>query len=263
MKVAVIVPAFKAHSYIEEALVSIKSQEVGDTTEVQTIVICDGCEETFNTASRFADKSTLVCLTENVGTYRARNLGLSLCHIDSDLICNLDADDVWDPLRIADLEEIADEHLNSLSAFSCVMRRVDECGAEITSLDRRACPSGAYVYTGLTVKTIGMYRPWWCGSDNEYRARFYAAGGALHHSKRLLLSYRKHATQLTSAPETLRGTKERDFSYTEIARLKKTNYQTHFQNHPQHNILKWEGARLHKDSTFGGYFASRPLTAGD
>lgn len=263
MKIAIIVPAFKAARYIEEALLSIERQNIPKGTELKTIVICDGCEETFEAAKRFGSLDTYICLTENLGTYKARNLGIALCSLDSDLFINLDADDIWHPNRVSEAVGMARHRLDSLSAFTCFMNRIDEEGKEIRSLPHRECPSGAYAYTGTTVKTIGMYRPWWCGSDNEYRARFYAAGGRLYSSRRLLLSYRKHPTQLTSHPDTLRGTKERDFSYDEIARLAKTNYQTHFQNHPRQKVFKEAGTSPSYEDTYQAYFDSRPLTVGD
>tara|TARA_R110001592_G_scaffold72890_7_gene222738 strand:- start:5170 stop:5982 length:813 start_codon:yes stop_codon:yes gene_type:complete len=263
MKIAIIVPAFKAAKYIKAALSSIDKQNKPKGTEIKTIVICDGCEETFEAATLCRSADTYVCLTENLGTYKARNLGLSLSGIESDLFINLDADDIWHPNRIAEVVGMARHRLDSLSAFTCFMNRIDEEGKEIRSLPHRECPSGAYAYTGKTVKTIGMYRPWWCGSDNEYRGRFYAAGGNLYSSTRLLLSYRKHPTQLTSHPDTLRGTKERDFSYDEIARLSKTNYETHFQNHPRQEIFKSAGTALHYEETYQAYFDSQPLTVGD
>jgi len=252
-----------AFRFIEEAITSVLNQEVDSNTEIQMVIVCDGCEETFDVAKRFSGENTFVCLTENLGTYKARNLGLSLCKIDSDLIANLDADDVWHPKRIEDVINISKDRLNTLSAFACQMNRIDENGAEIRRLNRRACPSGAYIYTGETVRAIGMYRPWWCGSDNEYRNRFYAAGGKLYTSTRMLLSYRKHPSQLTSHPDTLRGTKERDFSYDEIERLAKKNYETHFQNHPRQKIFKIAGKILPKAQVFHDYFDSRPITEGD
>lgn len=263
MKIAVIIPAFKAFRFIGEAISSVLKQEVDSNTRIQMVIVCDGCDETFKIAKRFSGEDTFVCLTENLGTYKARNLGLSLCRIDSDLIVNLDADDVWHPQRIADMVQMSKGKLNTLSAFACRINRIDENGDEIRSLGRKTCPSGAYAYTGKTVKTIGMYRPWWCGSDNEYRNRFYAAGGKLFVSPKMLLSYRKHPSQLTSHPDTLRGTKERDFSYDEIERLSKKNYETHFQNHPRQRIFKVAGTILPKSDVFHGYFDSLPITEGD
>lgn len=258
-----IIPAFKAFRFIEEAILSVINQDVDQSIQIQTVIVCDGCEETFDIAKRYSSDSTFVCLTENLGTYKARNLGLSLCRIDSDLIVNLDADDVWHPKRVLDLVRMSKKKLNTLSAFACKMNRIDENGDEIRALDRRTCPSGAYAYTGKTIKTIGMYRPWWCGSDNEYRNRFYAAGGRLFTSPKLLLSYRKHPTQLTSDPATLRGTKERDFSYDEIQRLAKKNYESHFQNHPRQKIFSIAGKILPKSDIFHGFFDNKPMTVGD
>ena len=263
MRIAVIIPAFKAFRFIEEAVTSVLNQDLDSNIKLQIVIVCDGCEKTFDTARRFGSEDTFVCLTENLGTYKARNLGLSLCRIESDLIANLDADDVWNPKRIEDVINISKNRLNTLSAFACQMNRIDEHSKEIKTMKRKTCPSGAYIYTGKAVKAIGMYRPWWCGSDNEYRNRLYAAGGKLFISPQMLLSYRKHSSQLTSHPDTLRGTKERDFSYDEIERLGKKNYESHFQNHPRQKIFKLAGTILPKPEVFHSYFDSLPITEGD
>ena len=42
MKIAVIIPAFKAFRFIEEAITSVLNQEVDSNTEIQMVIVCDG-----------------------------------------------------------------------------------------------------------------------------------------------------------------------------------------------------------------------------
>jgi glycosyltransferase involved in cell wall biosynthesis len=92
---SVVIPAFNVEQYVAEALDSVFAQTyVVD----EVIVIDDGSNDgTAKVLDRYRDR--IVCLKqENRGVAAARNAGLTVA--SGDLVCLLDADDVWLPERL-------------------------------------------------------------------------------------------------------------------------------------------------------------------
>ena len=53
MKTTVIIPAYKAEGFIDEAIMSIVSQKgLGSDDTLRLIVVCDGCENTYEIAKK-------------------------------------------------------------------------------------------------------------------------------------------------------------------------------------------------------------------
>lgn len=102
--VEVIVPAFNAASFIDEALGSILEQTCPPRS---VIVVDDGSTDA--TAERCAAWGTQVVLVRqsNHGPGRARNVGVA--HSSAPLLAFHDADDVWMPTKL----ELQLAHLNS------------------------------------------------------------------------------------------------------------------------------------------------------
>lgn len=257
-----VVPAYKAERFIDESVSSIMGQEhLPKGTSIRVIVVCDGCEDTYSVAKKLAsDKVLVVMCHENSGAYKAINCGLSLARIDCDLIGTQGADDVMHSRRMSQTIQMFKGLKNRTSAFNCKSNRIDKDGNVLTRLGLNPSNSGTYIYTSNVLKEIGMYKPWWCGADNEYRERFYRIGGHVRQVPKLLHSYRKHPNQLTSHPSTVRGTKERDFSYDEIERLKIEGFEPLFQNHPTTEIVEQSGSELPMDKLYKGFFDSKDLT---
>lgn len=262
MKIDMVVPAYKADRFIEESVSSIMGQQhLPGGTSIRVIVVCDGCDDTYSVAKNLSSESVLVVMcNENSGAYKAINCGLSLARIDCDLIGTQGADDIMHSRRISQTLQMVKGFKNRTAAFNCKSNRIDKDGNVLRRLGLNPSNSGTYIYTSNVLKEIGMYKPWWCGADNEYRERFYRIGGRVHQVPRLLHSYRKHKDQLTSDPATARGTKERDFSYDEIERLKREGFDPLFQNHPVPAISEWSGLRLPTLGSFESYFSGKPLT---
>ena len=88
--ISVIIPAFNAEKYLEEALTSINQQNYNP---LEIIVIDDG--STDNTAKIAKDFSEQVkyIYQENSGPATARNTGIKMA--EGDYISFLDADDLW------------------------------------------------------------------------------------------------------------------------------------------------------------------------
>lgn len=91
---SVIMPAYNAEKYIEEAISSVVSQ----THENWELLILDDCstDRTVEIAERFAGLDARIRLLrnpQNMGVAKTRNRGLDLAQ--GEWIALLDSDDVW------------------------------------------------------------------------------------------------------------------------------------------------------------------------
>ena len=97
--VSVIMPAYNAQEYIEEAIRSVQQQTV---TDWELLVLDDGSQdETAAIVERLACKDPRIRFLpndHNMGTARTRNRGLDLSR--GQYVAFLDSDDVWLPTKI-------------------------------------------------------------------------------------------------------------------------------------------------------------------
>ena len=120
MHVSLIIPAYNASPTLEETLDSVAGQtRIPD----EIIVVDDGStDETADIASTHHLKPRLIS-TKNQGAASAFNLGIQESH--GDVLCFLDADDLWEPdkteLQLQQLQTKSDLHavLGQTVAFAC------------------------------------------------------------------------------------------------------------------------------------------------
>lgn len=117
--VTIIIPLYNSESYIEKTLVSLLDQSRSD----YKVVFVDDCsdDDTVNVVNGFLTKfvdASLICLKENVGPGKARNVGVHASK--SNLIAFLDSDDIWEPDK---LEIQLGVHKATRCAFSCTAFR--------------------------------------------------------------------------------------------------------------------------------------------
>lgn len=246
MKTTIIVPAYKAEKYLDKCLTSLVNQTTQNSKSIlKIIVVCDGCEESYRVAKRYACEDVFVCLTKkNNGVYQAINLGLTLCDPDSDLIGCCGADDVWHLNRLIETERAAKNLLGKMIAYRCLSVDIDENGAAIS----RAKPinSGQFIYDSSVFKKLGMYRAWKCGADTEFWKRATAFGLKLHMIRKPLFYYRRHSQCLTINSATAAGSRDREFAISEIERLKNQKFEPAFQ---WHEVDKYVESCGHKPVT--------------
>jgi len=95
-KVTVLMPAYNADKYIEEAISSVLGQTFPD---FELLIINDGSTDaTLNVIESFRDKRIVVITQENKGVSAALNLGLM--HARAPYIARFDADDICLPNRL-------------------------------------------------------------------------------------------------------------------------------------------------------------------
>jgi glycosyltransferase involved in cell wall biosynthesis len=131
--VSIIMPAYNAQSFIEEAIISVIDQTY-DNWEL--IIINDGCtDETIERIKRFDDIRIKTVFQENGGVSSARNLGLSL--IQGQYLCFLDADDILPPNSIQSRITIFDQIEN----ISFVDGKVDFLDTELKKIIKTYLPN--------------------------------------------------------------------------------------------------------------------------
>jgi glycosyltransferase involved in cell wall biosynthesis len=100
--ISVIIPLFNKEHFIKKTLLSVLSQTFSD---FEVLLINDGSTDgSVDVVNSFIDERITLHTTKNKGVSHARNYGVSKS--SSDLIAFLDADDLWEPNHL--------ENLNSL-----------------------------------------------------------------------------------------------------------------------------------------------------
>lgn len=106
--VSVIMPAYNAEAYIEEAIRSVMSQTYD---RWRLLVLDDGSTdstvERVQQLARQDSRVTLIQNEENCGAARTRNRGMDLC--DEGYVAFLDSDDVWHPEKLEKQISLAEE----------------------------------------------------------------------------------------------------------------------------------------------------------
>ena len=152
--VSVIMPAYNAEKYIEEAVRSVIAQTYEDW---ELIVIDDGSKDnTVRIVEEIAkeDKRIHVLKNEaNIGVARTRNKGLDSC--TGDLAALLDSDDYWDPEFLEKTVEL--ENKTNSDFIYCSYGIVNEQGEKISNdfiVPERTCFEDSLVKSVISCSTV-------------------------------------------------------------------------------------------------------------
>lgn len=124
-KVSVIVPAYNVQNYIEEALISLQQQSF---TKFEALIVDDGSTDgTAEIVQRFCDQDARFKLLQkpNGGLSSARNHGIR--HANTDYIALLDADDRYEPEKLATHVNIL-EQKNTVGVVYSASKAIREDG---------------------------------------------------------------------------------------------------------------------------------------
>ena len=123
--VSVVMPAYNASAYIEEAIRSVMNQT---HTKWQLLVIDDGsCDDTCAVVMRLAEEDPRIALfrnEKNMGVAKTRNRGMDMC--TGDYVALLDCDDWWHPQKLEKQLALAEE--TGADILYCSYGIMDECG---------------------------------------------------------------------------------------------------------------------------------------
>jgi len=216
MKLAVMMAAYNAESYIAHALNSIISQDCAATLDV--IVVNDGStDQTGNVLHHLATKHPEIRIieTENQGVTRARNVGLQALRDDTDLVSFLDADDLLPAGRYArDIELFrSDPELQLTLGTTTMFRQASDDqsgpakGSETASGRCVQLASGTFRYS--MVQRVGLFdTSFQQAEDMDFLLRMLELGPKYHIQDETCIFYRRHGGNMTRDTDQLR----RDFS---------------------------------------------------
>lgn len=126
--VSVVMPAYNAQAYIEEAICSVLSQSTKDL-ELCVIDDCstDETREKVNTIAQKDERVHLLINEKNLGVAKTRNRGLSACK--GQYVALLDSDDYWKPQMLDKMLARAAE--TNADIVYCSYEIVDEAGKKL------------------------------------------------------------------------------------------------------------------------------------
>jgi glycosyltransferase involved in cell wall biosynthesis len=214
MRVGVIVPVRAPAPYLAEALGSVLAQEPAPDA---VVVVDDGSDPPLELGDEHAARVRLVRLGSAAGPAEARQMGLA--ELDTDLVALADADDVWEPGKLA-------AQLGALAAYPaaavCFGRAVvvdgsgrptgerlpemppglqpgDELRASLFA--QNVVPAASAVVRRDALVAVGGFAggpalP--AASDWELWLRLAAAGHPFVYEPLASIRYRRHAGALTS-----------------------------------------------------------------
>jgi glycosyltransferase involved in cell wall biosynthesis len=184
----IVMPAYNAEQYIEEAIGSVQRQTVADW---ELVVVDDGStDRTREIAARMAAADSRIRLIEqrNAGPSKARDRGFAALRTHAAYVAFLDADDVWESDALETLYAALDRKPN-IGAGHGVARYIDEHGelvrmgeAESYTRNRRAVVGDRVVEwplgspTTFAVLVLGNCI-WTSGQVLLRRHAFAASGG--------------------------------------------------------------------------------------
>lgn len=125
-KVSIIIPSYKSDKFLGEAIESCLAQTYKN---IEIIVVCDGCLDSFRIADKYSENHWQVynLYQQNNGLSSARNKGISFSL--GKYILTLDADDTIEPTfieRTIGLDDIVSTSIHMFGAFECIKRPVKD-----------------------------------------------------------------------------------------------------------------------------------------
>lgn len=122
--VAVVMPAYNAARFVADAVRSVLAQTLGN---IQLVVVDDGSTDgTPDVLRTLQDDRLLLLSGPNRGPSHARNIGIAASR-PSRCVAFIDADDCWDPTKLADQVALLDARPEVVAA-GCFMRYVSSSG---------------------------------------------------------------------------------------------------------------------------------------
>lgn len=208
--ISVVIPAYRAASYIGEAIDSVLAQ-AADETEI--IVVNDGSPDTDaleRVLQRYGDRM-IYLKQQNGGVSSARNTGIRAAQ--REWLAFLDADDVWLPNYLeVQLAYVREHPVDMVFPNAIVCGESAQAGSltmdlapfdgEIT-FEKALAGDCTIFYCALVRKEIvmraGMFDTGLRGSEDfNLWLRILRAGGQIGYHRTPLLRYRKHDGSLTS-----------------------------------------------------------------
>lgn len=118
MKFSIVTPLYNKEQYISDTIDSVLSQTYSDFEMI--IVDDNSTDKSIDIVRSYKDSRIRLYTKPNGGVSAARNYGMSKC--EGEIICFLDADDLWKPKYLEVLDVITDKYPDAgffCCAFEC------------------------------------------------------------------------------------------------------------------------------------------------
>jgi glycosyltransferase involved in cell wall biosynthesis len=196
--ISVVIPVYNAEAYLAQALESAARQTY---PRIEVLVIDDGStDRSAEVARGHPDSRIRVARQPNEGPAAARNHGVRLAR--GDFLAFLDADDVWDPVKLELQLEALRVHPDAAMAFGDLVPVHDavdpHTGDLIPCGDAMHAPSvGTLLIRAADFHRVGCFDPRWrVGEFIDWYARARDLGLEEVVLPRVLLQRRLHEDNL-------------------------------------------------------------------
>jgi glycosyltransferase involved in cell wall biosynthesis len=228
LRVSVVIPAYNAERFLRPAAESVLRQSLHD---LALVIVDDGSSDgTLLVARSIADPRVTVLPLSNGGPARARNAGCRVRH--SEYVAFLDADDLWDPGKLAAQVAYLDTHQHHVGVGSFMRyvsasgRALGQTGQEVGDAERLLVvrgelfpfPTSSLVVRRAAFDALGGFDEsfrYAGAEDIEFYSRL-ARLGRLGCVPEVLGSYRIHSKSVM-ARERLRINREAEFVRRRLA----------------------------------------------
>lgn len=194
MKLAVLIPAYNAQTFIKQTVESILSQNV----DIKIIVTDDNStDNTYKILSQYKEIKILRN-SKNMGTYYSLNRAIQEASLDDTWTHYAihGADDISHPNRFIKQLSILDSS-NNILATGCGFKRVDYRTKRTISTNSKTNES-MLVMKREIFDEIGYFDSFRAGCDTEYKRRILLAKpGCIHSLNEILVTAYSHNTNLT------------------------------------------------------------------
>ena len=197
--ISVIIPAYNAHQFIGDAIRSVLEQPY----DVDLIVVDDGSTDgTSDEVANFGEGVHLIRSRQNEGLPTALNRGLE--NVRSNIIGFLDADDTWAAGRLHAEVELLSSMPDTVVLWgrTRIVFLSDESRYGVPSPDwppQHFPALGSMLIRRAAFECVGHFDPTLRhAQDIDFLARAKEAKLAFHRHENVVLTWRRHATNMTN-----------------------------------------------------------------
>lgn len=200
-RVSVVMTTFNSADTIEEAIWSLLNQSY-PVSEIIVVddLSSDGTREIVARMAAAESRIRLMCLSQNSGTFWAKNTGLTVA--TGDVVTFMDSDDLSTPKRIE--TQLKAFSRKGVVATLCACVRVDETGKVILNrgLRSRTAPISLMFHRSV-LRHVGYFDSVRTSADSEFQERLKATYGrrAIHQIEEPLYVARVRAESLSNDPQ--------------------------------------------------------------
>lgn len=201
--ISIIIPAYKAQSYIHSCIESIYNQNI----ELEVLVGIDNCRETYNVIKGVYPHVRLFYFNEQVGPFVIKNTLVDEAIYENILF--FDADDVMETNVLKDIIEVLKNKdyikLKYINFYDG--RKIDKKG--------NVMDDAIVAIKKQLFNNFNGYYPWMCAADTELRMRLEHCNANRGSVPNVVYYRRLHGNNLTLSKQTGHGSPIRE-SYKDI-----------------------------------------------